>query len=183
MQICAELVQQLGEPVLYQMPEVRKGDLRLKAGRKERRCGEEEQRDAAQDDRDYHPDGRGDAFRPDQLRRTRGQCEHQIAFVAQQVFVKSVNHVRECQHIDREHRKDIDGHQYAERGGDRQGNKNRICQREQQEDAECRKENPTGGFEFIANQLAQHANTSRNSASTDFPYSERMSSTDLCSVI
>ena len=148
--------------------------------------GDDHNRNAAQNHTDRHPDRRNNRLGPEQLPRTYRQGEHQITLVPQKVLIKPDNHVCQRQKRNCHNRNDIYHHEQPRRQTEiiqtrRQRERNRIEYRQRQQCKICREKDPARGAEFISNQFAQHANTSRNSASTDLPCSARISSTDLWS--
>ena len=148
--------------------------------------GDDQNRNAAQNHTRRHPNGRDNRLGPEQLPRTYRQGEHQIALIPQKVLIKPDNHVCQRQKRNCHNRNDIYHHEQPRRQTEiiqtrRQRERNRVEYRKRQQCKICREKDPARGAEFISNQFAQHANTSRNSASTDLPCSARISSTDLWS--
>ena len=127
----------------------------------------------------------GDEFRPEEAVDARGEREHQIALVGQEILVEALDHqnggedrhAEECQHKG----DDEQGVQNVEEERGRlhmtqdqiaRGNEDR----KQQHRAEQRSHQAARGAEFMFDQFSQHLNTSRNSASTDLPRFSRIPS-------
>ena len=122
----------------------------------------------------------------------RGEREHQIALVGEEVLVEALDHqdggedhhAEQREHIgdDEQRIEDI-----QERGIGFDMLEDKVVradnEREQHQRAEQRGHQTARGAEFMFDQFSQHLNTSRNSASTDWPRVSRISSQLSCRLI
>ena len=133
----------------------------------------------------------GDEFRPEEAVDARGEREHQVTLVGEEVLVEALDHqdggedrhAEDGQHIydeqQRIERLEEDRHVRRAQNQVTHADKDR----QQQHRAEQRGHQTARGAEFMFDQFSQHLNTSRKSASTDWPRVSRISSQLSCRLI
>ena len=130
---------------------------------------------------------RNNGLGPDVLGDRHRQGEHQVAFVTQQALIEPLDQDDLGHHEYSYHHAEVQQSQQRRRNAVHQRlhlffHGQAVDERQQQHRRIHRQADARARLPLIFQQL-QHANTSRNSISTDFPCSSRMASTLSCRVI
>ena len=121
----------------------------------------------------------------------RGEREHQVALIGEEILVEALDHqdggkdghAEDGQHIDDEQQR-IERFEKDRRVRRAQNQVTHADKdRQQEQRAEQRGHQTARGTEFMFDQFSQHLNTSRKSASTDWPRVSRISSQLSCRLI